>query len=134
MAKGYPEYPLEPIDSVAGASMNKGAHFEPSQKFKINTLHWENKPPKQNNNTAIQKDLRGIKFGLLTVIEYYCKGKKNTGGRWLVKCVCGHYEVRTAKAIKNPNNNGDRCCNCRWLHKKRRTQYYKTTGDELDDF
>jgi hypothetical protein len=45
------------------------------------------------------EDLTGFRRGRFTVVRFHhpCKD----GGKWLVRCTCGDYEVRRAKALKN---------------------------------
>ena len=66
-------------------------------------------------------NLRHRKFGKFVVlgltVEY--------PGRWLVQCQCGVYELRRAKAIKNPLNAKDACASCKQEAK------YLTQGREL---
>ena len=44
-------------------------------------------------------DLTGRKFGKFTVVGYLGKLNPKVKGKWQVRCVCGSYEQRTAKAI-----------------------------------
>lgn len=46
------------------------------------------------------QDLTGRPFGRMTVIGYH-KSKAGLGALWLVRCVCGYYELRRSKAIVN---------------------------------
>jgi len=71
-------------------------------------------------------DLTGIKFGRLTVVgmvkmeQTELSPDKKTGGRWAVRCACGFYEMRTAKAVKNPKNSEDACQDCKSLENAKR--------------
>ena len=56
----------------------------------------------------ILEDLTGARQGKLTVVGF-SEGLK---ARWVVKCECGFYEIRTTQAIKNPNNGNDCCSEC----------------------
>ena len=46
-------------------------------------------------------DLTGIKKGRLTVVGLSASFSKNNGRgyRWVVKCSCGRFEIRTARTI-----------------------------------
>jgi len=79
-------------------------------------------------------DYTGHVFGRFTVIGYAAKRKKNVVykatetfdgfditskkrqetclGRWVVRCLCGLYEYRKAKAIRSPDKY-DRCILCK---------------------
>ena len=52
-------------------------------------------------------DLTGYPMGRMRVVRYHGAGKE--GGRWLVRCPCGYYELRRAKAIK-ANLDPDHAC------------------------
>ena len=70
------------------------------------------RPCEAGQNTFV--DLTGAKVGWLRVLGIY-DGKTHKMAKWVVRCVCGHYEVRTSKALKNPNNQNDKCYKCRNL-------------------
>lgn len=36
----------------------------------------------------------------------------NKGTRWVVRCVCGLYEYRRSKSLRNPLNSNDKCSRC----------------------
>lgn len=48
--------------------------------------------------------------------------------RWIMRCDCGDFEPRKAKAIKNPANSNDRCAKCRQLVEAKRAHEFHTTG------
>ena len=59
--------------------------------------HWE-APPMVVSVPAATRDLTGRSFGRLTV-----RGLLSPARRlWLVRCVCGDYEQRTADAVERP--------------------------------
>lgn len=67
-------------------------------------------------------NLTGMKFGRMLVVGMVNlrqtevgKGSSFDGARWAVRCNCGAFEMRRAKAIKNPNNQKDCCRECRTL-------------------
>lgn len=49
-----------------------------------------------------KEDLTGQRFNKLTVIGYLAEQPSNNSGRWVVRCVCGYYEIRKGKALKSP--------------------------------
>jgi hypothetical protein len=55
---------------------------------------------------TVENDLTGRTVGRLTVIGYYVVRGSGTGakGRWVVRCSCGRYEVRSARVIKSPHD------------------------------
>lgn len=83
--------------------------------------HWEAKIPEHHArwpappaplavfNRENGTDLTGRVMGRVTVVRYHAPGSR--GGRWLVRCTCGYYELRSAAAIKaNKAGDGDHCC------------------------
>ena len=127
-----------PIDRVAARVMAPGVHYErqvhPTEK------HWKDNPPKTipfkgtpNNPQSI--DLTGQRFGRFTVVGYLGPVGKTLGkGRkrmalWLVRCACGAFEQRGARALRNPANADDCCGDCRNL-KFLRQRALEGHGDE----
>jgi hypothetical protein len=122
-----------PIDKTAAKVIGTGNHFEPkikphSHEYVHSDIPLPIKSPLamsisqfKNNNQFV--DLTGAKIGWLTVVgaspEYH--------GRWVVRCVCGAYEIRTAKAIKNKKNDEDRCIVCRAV---KHITTYKSNGSK----
>lgn len=123
---------IGPVDRVAARVMGPGVHYEKD----VHDRHWKEPPPyyrfipQEGNPQSV--DLTGRKFGLFTVIGWLgavggSTGRQRKGlhkppkrqGAWLVRCACGDYEQRTAKAIRNPKNDQDRCCLCRDVQYKR---------------
>lgn len=70
-------------------------------------------------------DLRGVKFGLFTVLKW--KGK----GRWEVLCVCGSKEPRSTRAVRNPENKLDACVGCRIRAGELRHDFLVSTGQDI---
>lgn len=91
------------------------------------TLWWEVCPPL--TGVTRKNDLTGVEYGELTVQGLWANGK----GRWVVQCHCGRYEVRTAKAIKNPKNNKDSCDECKSRANFERTEFYHKHGYDIED-
>jgi len=86
-------------------------------------------------------DLTGLKFGQMTVVEYYGgsnrynkngKSKYKTGGaRWVCRCSCGNYEVRKGKAIRKMvkgTRRREMCQECRELEKIQHKEFKRLTG------
>lgn len=116
-----------PVDGAAARVIGGGVHYEPQKE--IVQRHWTAPPnlapitPLMRENPQFE-DLAGRKVGRFTVIGYLGKLSKSKAALWLVRCACGDYESRNAKAIRNPENRGDRCDKCRHLsHLKRRETY-----------
>lgn len=76
-------------------------------------------------------DLTGMKLGRLTVIGI----SADVLARWVVRCVCGTYGLRTAKAIKKAAP--DSCCHqCHLLALAKRKDLERRTGKHVpvEDF
>ena len=77
--------------------------------------------------TASFTDLRGRKFGRLTVIGIAAE----VSGRWVCKCLCGIYVLRAGKAIKAAAP--DACCSqCYLRASAKRNEHFRKTGKYLD--
>jgi hypothetical protein len=116
-----------PVNQAAARTMGRGVHYEPDKV--IAQRHWSAPPPtipaaqvKDPAGTFV--DLSGIKFGRFVVIGYLGKLNPKKAALWLVRCACGDYESRASKAIRNPENRGDRCCNCQHLAFLKRRECY----------
>lgn len=71
-------------------------------------------------------DLTGVKLGRLTVIGISAE----VLARWVVRCVCGTYGLRTARAIKNAAP--DACCHqCHLLALAKRKDIERRTGKHV---
>jgi hypothetical protein len=69
-------------------------------------------------------NLTGLVVGRLTVIGL----SKESKGCWVVRCACGIFTLRRAKALKNARNHWDRCEECRHLAYLKRTEHWRRTG------
>jgi hypothetical protein len=72
------------------------------------------------------QDLSGSRSGRLVIVGLSSEAK----GRWVCRCCCGIYVLRTAKAIKSlaPTN----CCDhCRLLAAAKSADYFRRTGKRL---
>lgn len=59
-------------------------------------------------------DLTGMKFGHFTVIgcSEYEAGTFTNRVKWVVKCVCGRYELRGTRALKTRGSRNPKCNEC----------------------
>ena len=112
------EIDLKPINLLARLVTGKGIHFTPIRK-KTNLPRWNICPDIIEFPGIDEYNMQGRRFGRFEVVGYYGKTKSQRAGRWIVRCACGMYEIRTAKSIKNPRNNNDACEDCRhWMFLK----------------
>lgn len=108
-----------PVDRVAARVVGKGIHYEREYNYGT-TAHSENTLPVRRLTASEIRNgstngLSGSKFGRFTVIGIADEPPRKHGAKWVVRCSCGCYEHRTAKAIRNPNNGDDCCKKCRDL-------------------
>lgn len=120
-----------PVDRVAARVVAPGKAYVPDKKI----VNHDSELPievRPFNNVEVKAqgfiDLRGRVVGRFTVLGI----AKEYIGRWVVRCSCGRYSTRTAKAIKNPNNHVDRCEHCRHLAFLQREEHYRRTGKDID--
>jgi hypothetical protein len=98
-------------------------------------LHWDAQPRTRAPNARDAslhgfEDMTGRRFGRMTVIGLASErayGSK-VKGCWVVRCACGHYESRRAKAIRNPANADDACVHCRHVAFLRRRETERALG------
>ena len=98
----------EPINRLAAIVTSKGTQFKPTSKpsnYDVRDVQPVLKPWAETTG----EDLTGRKFGRFAVVGYSAEKP----ARWVVRCQCGLYEFRTSKSVKNPNNDTDRCQDCR---------------------
>lgn len=101
-----------PLNATAAVVVSSYAGMMPEGPQVPETRqHWRSPPPLKRVGRG-REDLTGRVIGRLQVIGLLGKLSPKAGSRWLVRCRCGDYEARSAKAIKNPDNQGDACINC----------------------
>lgn len=119
-----------PVDRIAARVVGAGVSFE----FKISDgavnsfLPLPVRPAQRTEiGQACFVDLTGTKLGRLTVIGISAE----VAARWVVRCVCGAYGLRTAKAIKAADPSA--CCHqCHVLAVAKRKDLARRTGRLVD--
>lgn len=76
-------------------------------------------------NNGISYDLVGIRKGKLIVLGV---SDVDTKIRWVCKCVCGTYTIRSTKAINSDRNIDDCCQSCKRIKYHDKLQYFKNHG------
>ncbi|OCJ05302.1 hypothetical protein A6U87_14965 [Rhizobium sp. AC44/96] len=100
----YAVAPLLPGDKVAGRVAARGEHFEwspPERQIHSSEPLALRAPSPAERSVFSFVDLTGIKAGRLTVLGIAADLYLSSGQRWVVRCVCGAYEVRRAKYLKS---------------------------------
>jgi hypothetical protein len=96
----------KPINRQASLVTSKGVSYElPRGFFKVQS---DNPIPIRVPPNKNFEDLTGHKFGDLTVMGL----ARDCLKRYVCRCCCGVYVLRTAKAVKNPKNTEDKCERC----------------------
>jgi len=119
-----------PVDRVAARVVGKCDSYE----FKISDgavnsfLPLPTRPVgRAETGQSCFVDLAGTKLGRLTVIGISAE----VAARWVVRCVCGTYGLRTARAIKAADP-GACCHQCHVLAVAKRKDVERRTGKSVD--
>lgn len=101
-----------PVNKTAARVIGRGVHWEPDRKPHPGFQHWKAPPPMVSPAKYPEDpgfvDLRGKRIGRLVVVGYLGKPNKSKSARWLLRCDCGDYEARSARAVKA--GEGDHMC------------------------
>lgn len=107
------------IDKTSALVTSKGPDYQLT-KFKP-ACPWDTATPHPITECPDNiKDLTGEKLGRMIVLGYHStrtSGRKNTiqHTRWVVRCACGMYSLRTNKSIERKSDS-DHCCDrCDYL-------------------
>ena len=116
----------KPVNKTAAIVTSKGFEYVSSKLIRIkeskNPIKLKKIPDSYFLSDSFN-DLTGRRRGRLTVL-----GLSAVGKGWVVRCDCGVYTIRKAKAILNENNEQDRCEECRHLAHLKRNEYRLRTG------
>ncbi|HEJ6002023.1 TPA: hypothetical protein SL812_003317 [Pseudomonas aeruginosa] len=120
-----------PVNGTAARVIKKGEHFDSRKKYGAVCVDLPlamRAPTEGEMTTSGFIDLRGVKFGRFTVLGMSAK----KAARWVVRCECGNWSLRTSRSIKNPNNAEDCCEECRHLLFLKREEIKRRTGKWAD--
>lgn len=113
-----------PIDKTARLVTQPGTHYEPQTLQRLNGRnHWSDAPPPSVplSDAPNSENLLGVCFGRFVVVGYLGRGEcRDSPAKWLVRCACGRWEARRARAIRNPENIKDACVVCRDLEYRKK--------------
>jgi len=119
------------VNKTAALVVGSGFHYEPNKKIQNNDSDMPLPIVKMTKEIKSQSsfvDFTGLRFGRFVVLGIARDYKSS----WVVRCACGKYTTRRAKAIENPSNDHDRCEHCRHLAHLKRTDHWKQTGKDKD--
>lgn len=135
MKQGYNPHNTIPRDITAKKVVfDAGEHYDP--QIKSNTHCYSTSQPPLRNLDRLPPfvlqdpnyvNLVGHKIGYFTVIGMLLCPKFD---KWVLRCLCGNYEVRTAKTIKKITDKVDqnRCQSCLDLERLRNRDYFQIHG------
>ena len=107
-------------------------NYEPTHSHVPHQNRLKNKIIKHSIAQASFTDFTGHKQGTLTVERYVGKG-------WSCRCVCGEYEIRTTKSIKNhiqfkESIEPDMCETCRHMRKIKEIASARAQGYSIREY
>lgn len=109
------------MNKTAAVVTGKGIHYEPD--VNIVNAHWD-VPQATIRCPKPSDELAGRRFARFVVVGLLPTKIKNSNANWLVRCACGDYETRKAKAIRNPANVDDCCTKCKYLRYLKRREVF----------
>jgi hypothetical protein len=98
-----------PVDRAAGMALARGVHFD----VRVGDHHVHSDAPLPTRplpaiNRATLPDLTGQVFGRLTVVGL----ARDVPKRWVVRCRCSRFELRSTKALRDSDPDRMRCMAC----------------------
>lgn len=130
--------PYHAIDRLA-AAVTKPAHIDDTfhkdnkelgRSESVNPIPWRAPFPSEMRNGSI--DFTGLKYGRSTVLGIQ-KDRVAKNHRWVLRCSCGTYLLRTAKALRTSTRRETFACyDCITLARLKRHDYVRRTGKEAD--
>lgn len=109
-----------PIDRTAAKVVSTGPDYSLSDYKPPNTVDSVLPYPLLNCPKDVE-NLLGEKWGRLEVIGFHSTrrtGRSKThfaSNKWVVRCACGMYSIRTSQAIKRKSNPDECCGKCDYL-------------------
>lgn len=120
----------KPVDAVAGRVVSSGESFE----YRTNDSTTDSATPlpiKPPTGAMVGSsgfvDLTGVRFGRLIVIGISATKK----ARWVCRCACGNYTLRTSGAIKAGADDAS-CSQCYLLAVAKREDVERRTGKRVE--
>lgn len=117
----------KPVNRTARSVAAGGYNYEPGQRIGQTGAICSEAPIPTKTPPEGSPLCAGYHFARFTVVGYYGKG-----GRWVVRCDCGRYSVRTFRAISNPENVTDRCDDCNHKLHLRKIDWWRRHGTHYE--
>lgn len=110
-----------PIDRTTARAMSGGESYETPESAFADYVHSDTPLPiaPVPSNAA---NIVGRRFGTMIVVGYAATQNPNKNATWVVRCNCGAFEHRKARATNNPHD----CCRV-CTHRKQLAIRYEST-------
>ena len=137
MKSGMKDYPTSlstPIDSTAARVVSKGTNYTVNRKESPLQV-WDDPPPTLPVPYGTDS-LIGQRHGRVTIVGYL--GSWGKGSKWLARCACGKYAVRSGHSWrKNTKPDVDTCPDCNSIENRKRhydkMRHFELTGKYPDE-
>lgn len=122
---------LRPINATAARVVSTGTHYTPNKRH--GSQVFDVRPPirqetRRDRSVPGYRNLSGVRRGRLVAVGL----AESAGIKWVMRCDCGSYVIRTNKAVCNEANGADACEECRHLLYLKRNELYRRTGKDAD--
>lgn len=126
---------MRPINATAARVVSAGTHYVSNKRHGSEVF--DVRPPMRqatyrDKSVPGYRDLTGTRRGRLVVVGL----SEGSAMKWVMRCDCSAYVLRTNKAATNESNNADACEECRHvMFLKRRELFHRSGKDaQLQDF
>jgi len=101
-----------PVDSTAARVMRQGDNFESARRIPPTRFHSDTPTQTYPFIGLREHDMTGVRWGSFVVIGWVGKLNPKKKSCWLVRCLCGRYEMRHANVMAKPPSTGSQCHHC----------------------
>lgn len=122
---------LRPINATAARVVSTGTHYTPNKRH--GSQVFDVRPPTRKETSRDRsvpgyRDLTSVRRGRLVAVGL----SEGAAMKWVMRCDCGSYVIRTNKAVCNEANGADACEECRHLLYLKRNELHRRTGKDAD--
>jgi hypothetical protein len=120
-----------PVNATAARVVSAGTHYRPNKRH--GSQVFEVCPPirqatRRDRSVPGYSDLAGVRRGRLVAIGL----SEGAALKWVMRCDCGAYVIRTNKAARNEANTADACEECLHVMYLKRSEFYRRTGKDTE--
>lgn len=108
-----------PVDAVAARVVSTGEHYDPGLRIAQKIARECSDLPIPTRPVQVPGggqfiDFTGHTVGRLTVVGLSVEMKTGSRGqvKWVCRCVCGRYCIRSTKALKSGHDDSNECAHC----------------------